>query len=269
MVKKFRNYFCIYVMVLGSVSFAEQPDIWMKLYNGKDLTGWKGLPNYWSVNTSGYITSGGAITANTFLVTDSLFNDFHIKLEGRFTGTTGALNSGIMYRSQVTSTTTYETTGYQYEFSHTQTQNGAFWHEKGSELQFTGGCTDSSTSPDWKKMEIIADGPHVIHLLNGVKCFEYSTFKILDKGKIGLQMHFPGDFAVEFRNIYIQPINNSFSIPANNAWDGNGNKISITSVKKNSGKNFGKILSTIKNGASNLSPLIQMNGRTVGKSRHF
>lgn len=235
---------------------AQPLDLWMKLYNGKDLSGWKGLPNYWKISSDGNILGNDSIKVNTFLMSDSLFSDFHLKVEGRFTGTTGYRNSGIMYRSQVFNFATYEATGYQYELSRNASQLGAFYHEKGTELPFTGGCTDPGGATDWKKMEIIADGPHVTHLLNGVKCFEYFTFKILDKGKIGLQMHFPGDFGIEFRNIFIQPLHDSFKIPSHNSWNANGVQMTVDAIQQGQLKNR-----TIKNGASNLKLSVKANGK--------
>jgi hypothetical protein len=42
-----------------------------------------------------------------------------------------------------------------------------------------------------------------------------------------VQLHAPGDFTVNFRNIYIRPLNNSFIIPADNAWDTTGKQLNI------------------------------------------
>lgn len=223
-------------MALGAAAHAQQADIWMKLDDGKDLNGWQGkVGTDWKVDTAGVIvgthpsTSAPMNGENTFLFTDSLFNDFHLKLEGRMPGSGGYRNSGIMYRSTIVNKTGYAAMGYQYEFSDGGT--GAFYHERGSELGFTGGCKDVGAVTDWKTMEIIADGPKVSHLMGGKSCFEYSTFKVTSKGLIALQLHAPGDFTVNFRNIFIQPLNNSFQIPADNAWDGTGKKISVAGIR--------------------------------------
>lgn len=79
-------------------------------------------------------------------------------------------------------------------------------------------------------MEIIADGPMVTHLVAGKKCFEKPDMQMIAKGQFGLQLHSPGDFTAHFRNIFVRPLNNSFNIPADNAWDGNGNKIGIVGI---------------------------------------
>jgi hypothetical protein len=144
-------------------------------------------------------------------------------------GTGGYRNSGIMYRSTISNKTTFSAAGYQYEFSDGGT--GAFYHEQGNEIGFTGGCKDATGgTTDWKKIDIIADGPHATHYLAGKSCFDYKTFKVTTKGYIGLQLHAPGDFIMNFRNIYIQPLNGSFSVPAELAVDSLGNKISIVGI---------------------------------------
>ena len=204
----------------------------MRLFDGKDFQGWQGKTTTdWKVDSAGAIvgTHVGLTPAmggeNTFLFTDSMYSDFDLRMEGRMPGSGGYRNSGIMYRSTIASKTSYAAAGYQYEISDGGT--GAFYHERGSELGFQGGCREATTASEWKKMEIIADGPKAQHFLNGKSCFSYSTFKVTAKGYIAVQLHAPGDFTVNFRNIFIRPLNNSFIIPADNAWDTTGKQIGI------------------------------------------
>jgi hypothetical protein len=206
----------------------------MKLFDGKDLAGWQGRSGYWVVDSGGAVVgthpSGGAAMngENTFLFTDSMYGDFRLRVEGRMPGSGGYRNSGIMYRSSIVNKTGYAAMGYQYEISDGGT--GAFYHERGNELGFTGGCGNTGAADVWKKMEIVADGAHVTHYANGKSCFDHTTFKVISKGYIGLQLHAPGDFVVNFRNIYIQPINNSFQVPADNAWDSTGKQIGVSGI---------------------------------------
>lgn len=67
---------------------------------------------------------------------------------------------------------------------------------------FHGGCRDAVNGVSgWKKLEIIADGPKVTHRMDGKSCFSYTTFKVIEKGYIGLQLHSPGDFRMDFRTL--------------------------------------------------------------------
>ena len=71
------------------------------LFNGKDLTGWKGLPQFWSVKDGiivGETTAENPTKGNTFLVWQGgEVADFEITAEVRFKGN----NSGLQYRSGI------------------------------------------------------------------------------------------------------------------------------------------------------------------------
>jgi hypothetical protein len=214
---------------LASNAFSQTtgPDIWMKMYDGKALTGWHGKEANWKVDTGAIVTASGATSQNTFLVSDSSFADFHFKVDCRLPPTTN--NSGLIYRGKITNQANYVMSGYQYEISGGGT--GAFYHEQGNEIGFTriGGCWNGSIA-NFTKLEIIADGGHVTHLVGGSKCFDKPDMKVTTKGQFGLQLHAPGNFTVNFKNIFIKPLNNSFQVPADNAWDGNGNKIGVLGI---------------------------------------
>lgn len=216
----------------SGIASAQAGGVWMRLFDGKGFQGWQGKTTTdWKIDSTGAIvgTHVGITPAmggeNTFLFTDSLFGDFHLRLEGRMPGSGGYRNSGIMYRSTIASKTAFSAQGYQYEISDGGT--GAFYHERGSELGFQGGCREATNASEWKKMEIVAEGPKAQHFLNGKQCFTYANFKVTAKGLIAVQLHAPGDFTVNFRNIYIRPVNNSFVIPADNAWDTTGKQLNI------------------------------------------
>lgn len=220
-------------LVLAGGASAQAGGVWMRLFDGKGFQGWQGKTmTDWKIDSTGAIvgTHVGLTPAmggeNTFLFTDSLFSDFELRLEGRMPGSGGYRNSGIMYRSTIASKTSYSAAGYQYEISDGGT--GAFYHERGSELGFQGGCREATNASEWKKMAIIADGAKAQHFLNGKSCFTYSNFKVTAKGYIAVQLHAPGDFTVNFRNIFIRPLNNSFVIPPGNAWDSTGKQLNIT-----------------------------------------
>lgn len=73
---------------------------WENLFNGKDLTGWKGHPELWSVRDgaiTGYTKTGRLPGgANSFLVWDGTAKDFELKAKFKIAGG----NSGIQYRSK-------------------------------------------------------------------------------------------------------------------------------------------------------------------------
>jgi hypothetical protein len=209
---------------------AQTSDVWMKLMNGTDLTGWKYRAANWKVDqTTGSVTGTGSISFNTFLITDSSFSDFHFKVTARLPGSGGYRNSGVVYRGKITNTANYEVGGYQADIS--DGYWGSFYHEQGNELGWTpvSNCSPKANT-DWATLEIIADKDKVTHIVDGKTCWEHSGFKVLDKGIIALQLHNPGDFKVEFKDAYIQPVNASFTIPADKAVDKDGKPINVSGI---------------------------------------
>lgn len=221
--------FSIFSILAAATTSQAQGDTtaYLRLFDTETLKGWKGRAETWSVK-SGAITGGGPLTGNTFLVTDSLYADFHLVLEARMP-TAGSRNSGIVYRGEVVDTY-YRARGYQLDIS--DGYWGSFYHEMGNELGWTPVSTCSAGgSDDWRTVEIVANGPKVAHYVGGKKCFEKSDFQVLKKGVIGLQMHSPGSFTVEFRRILIRPLNGSFRIPEGQVYNKDGTPRGATGLR--------------------------------------
>src|SRR3954447_19406619 len=79
----------------SSVKFpeAEKP---VTLFNGKDLSGWKGNDKYWSVQDGAIVgknTAENAPTASTYLLSDKKYRVFRLLFEGKLV--TGETHSGV------------------------------------------------------------------------------------------------------------------------------------------------------------------------------
>ena len=91
--------------LLALCSFASADE--KQLFNGKDLTGWKGQPEFWSVKDgaiTGQTSKETPAKENTFLIwQDGEVGDFELTLQYKITdaegGAKGFGNSGIQYRS--------------------------------------------------------------------------------------------------------------------------------------------------------------------------
>jgi hypothetical protein len=92
---------------------APDTDGFVPLFNGRDLTGWRGLPDYWSVTDgaiSGHQTKESS--RQTFLILPGLtVRDFELHFAYRFASQEG--NSGFQFRSRVLESQTYRVGGYQ------------------------------------------------------------------------------------------------------------------------------------------------------------
>ena len=117
---------------------AEEPGF-RSLFNGKDLTGWDGLPGVWSVE-DGAITGRNRAEAplegNTFLIwKEGTVGDFSLRLKFRFQPVAGAVmaraHSGVQYRSQVIDPGKRVVGGYQADMDGGGKYVGMLYEERG------------------------------------------------------------------------------------------------------------------------------------------
>jgi hypothetical protein len=109
-------------------SVATAPEGFESLFNGKDLTGWKGKEGFWSVQD-------GAITGetktdfkgpNTFLVWQG---GEPANFEIRFKYKIDSGNSGMQYRSKVIDEQAMQVAGYQGDFEAGKKYSGILYDE--------------------------------------------------------------------------------------------------------------------------------------------
>lgn len=114
------------------------------LFNGKDLTGWKGFTELWSVK-DGCITGQtqpdsanpgkSTLKSNTFLVWEGEVGDFELTYKYKIVDKDGKGegfgNSGVQYRSKVVDEKGYVVAGYQADFEIGKTYSGILYEEKG------------------------------------------------------------------------------------------------------------------------------------------
>jgi hypothetical protein len=198
----------------------------VKLTNGRDLSGWDGDKKHWSVE-------GGAITgvtvktntadSPTYLIwRGGTAGDFHLRGKYRFEGDYG--NSGVQYRSRESAG--YMVTGYQADFevgpqwSGVLVEMGGRLHlaRRGQKVKVGSNgnveVTGSVGDPDqlqalirpneWTDFEIIAQGNHLIHKINGrvmVDVVDGQSEKAARSGIIALQLNRTRPMKVQFRDI--------------------------------------------------------------------
>ena len=193
----------IALLTLGSIAFAGEK----QLFNGKDLTGWKGFAELWSVK-DGCITGQtqpdpekpgkSTLKSNTFLIWDGEVGDFELTFKYKITDKDGAGvgfgNSGVQYRSKVVDEKGFVVAGYQADFEIGKTYSGILYEEKGRgilakrgekvvmhqgedpkkpKLEVTGTVGDSAEiqagikQADWNEYRVVAKGNHLQHFING------------------------------------------------------------------------------------------------------
>jgi len=216
---------------------AADSDGFKSLFNGKDLTGWSGNPDLWSVQDGvlvGQTTLEKPTKGNTFLVwSGGELKDFElhasVKLEGG--------NSGIQYRSKDLGNWTMA--GYQCDirtpvFDQKDPKNclGKIYSEKEGRGQMALGgekvvfdkdgkknvvgqvnevekLTKVLEQGEWKDVAIIAHGNHLTHKVNGEIVCELTDedeAKRALSGHLGLQIHAGNPMKVSFKNIQIKEL---------------------------------------------------------------
>lgn len=199
-----------------------------QLFNGKDLTGWKGQPEFWSVKDgaiTGQTTAENKVKENTFLIwQDGEVGDFELTLQYKIVGG----NSGIQYRSKVVKAEYSVVAGYQADFEAGKTYSGILYEEKGrgilakrgqkvaihegNKIEVTGEVGKSDEiqaaikNEDWNDYKIVAKGGHLQHFINGNLTVDVTdeTAVGAKTGVLALQLHAGAPMMVQFKNIVLK-----------------------------------------------------------------
>lgn len=134
------------LLSLGFAALSHAADTGFKpLFNGKDLTGWSGLKEFWSVRDgalTGQTTAENVLKANTFLVYQTAQPaNFELRLKFKLTAQNpeNRGNSGVQYRSKVLDAATFVVGGYQADIDSPFRYTGMLYEEKGRGILMNAG----------------------------------------------------------------------------------------------------------------------------------
>lgn len=207
-----------------------------KIFNGKDLKGWEGAPDLWSVEDgaiTGKTSPEHPAKENTFLIwKGGEPADFELRCSFLIKpgNEKGFSNSGIQYRSRVVKPEYWVVSGYQADMEAGKTYTGILYEEKargilaqrgqkvvidengkinvvGSTGRTAEQVEASVKHGEWNTYEIIAKGNHLIQKINGevtVDVTDEQEAKAAKKGIIALQIHAGPPMFVQFKDIRIK-----------------------------------------------------------------
>lgn len=222
---------------------AEEPGF-KSLFNGTNLTGWEGLPQYFSVKDGAIhaeTTVANPLEKNTFLVyTAAQFGDFELRFDYKVFGG----NSGMQYRSE--RLPDFGMRGYQADFENQNRFTGMFFEENGRMflaypgeyvtvkplISAPGGEPKKKNAPRatldkvkfatteeafshikdptaWHSMTIIAKGNTFVHILDGrvmSVAVDDDATKFRKSGFIGLQVHRGPPMTIDVKNVRIREL---------------------------------------------------------------
>ncbi|MDI1311603.1 DUF1080 domain-containing protein [Prosthecobacter sp.] len=222
---------------LAAISFASAGE--KEIFNGKDLSGWEGNKELWSVE-DGTLTGRtpasdespdkSILKHNTFLVwKGGTVGDFELTFQYRIEKG----NSGVQYRSKELPAGEFGPiiSGYQADFEAGTTYSGILYEERGrgilakrgekttikpaadggkkAVVEVTGSVGDSAAiqasikKEDWNEYRIVAKGNHVQHFINGLQTIDVTdedTANAPKEGLLALQIHAGPPMVVQFKN---------------------------------------------------------------------
>lgn len=210
------NRILLITALILSATVSQAQEKWTKLFNGKDLTGWKPLNGKakYEVKNGEIIGTTVFKEPNSFMATEVDYGDFILELEYKLDAD---MNSGIQFRSE--SKADYRdgrVHGYQMEIDPSpRAWTGGIYDEARREwlytLEYNTAAKSAYKKGDWNKCRIEAIGPVMRVWINGV-----ATANLVDdmtpKGFIALQVHAIGKEeeagkTIRWRNIRIQTEN--------------------------------------------------------------
>ncbi len=213
-----------FLCVMTNPLCAQQPT--KEIFNGKDLTGWKGNTKLWSVEDgciTGRTTAETGLKFNTFLIWDggkvsnfSLEFDYKIGKEG---------NSGVQYRSKIVNPEDFIVGGYQADIDASLQYAGINYEERGRgilaqrgqrvSIDKAGAKEETSIgdgkelgkaikSEDWNHYKLIANGNKLSHMINDKLMSEViddQEGKAASEGILAFQIHQGPPMVIQFKNI--------------------------------------------------------------------
>lgn len=223
-----RKTTCVLALLAGIVSASAGVAQEAKsLFNGKDLSGWRGKTDFWSVEDgaiTGRTTKEKTLSKNSFLIWEGEVADFELELDYKMIGG----NSGIQYRSKVIDEAEFIVGGYQADIDATLVYAGINYEERGRGIickrgQRTTIDAEGKKSEeviakdddlkkvikneDWNHYKVVAKGNKLSHYINDTlmsETIDNQPSKASTKGVLALQIHVGPPMVVQFKNLKLK-----------------------------------------------------------------
>ena len=179
---------------------------WVKLFNGKDLTGWTNIgKEKWEVE-DGTIHGLAISKEYGYLRTEKNYKDFHLTLKFKCEADG---NSGVFFRVDFKPGTPEVIQGPQFEIDCTMMQHTAGVYDVGRGWIVWPAPENESVvrRDDWNEYLLKVEGNRYIARLNGVLMVDFTDPKPKgEDGGIALQLHSGGHGNMRFKDIWIRDL---------------------------------------------------------------
>lgn len=227
------NYKIIYTVLLAILMncdlAGQQANETVQLFNGKDLSHWRGDARVWSVEDGcikGATSDDVVIEHNTFLIHDGIVSDFELTFTYKIIGG----NSGVQYRARIIDQDKFIIGGYQADMEAGIRYSGILYEEKGrgilaqrgekvvvskegektvTRFKTTEAIQAVINQEDWNDYRIVAKGNHLQHYINGqltVDVADNETGKSASSGVLALQVHAGPAMQVFYKDLELKKL---------------------------------------------------------------
>ncbi len=161
----------------------------IKLFNGKNLDGWEGFEEYWSVKDGVIVGKNKSeVKVSTYLLTKRKFSDFRLLATVKLVES--EMHSGIALWGRVIP----EKGKYTYQGHLVMFPSGWGLYDlfRRNGLPVDGAPAKKvGKQHDWNKLEILAQGNRIRLVVNGTQVVDWRDPKpdLIMEGPIGLQLH--------------------------------------------------------------------------------
>ena len=208
-------------------SFASAQDGFKPLFNGKDLTGWDGNPELWSVEDgciTGKTNGPEQLSCNQFLIwRGGKVKNFELHAKIKETGN----NTGIQYRSkELPENGKWSVGGYQCDIHPAHPNNAMVYEERGRGIIVQNGqgvvidpegkrWLASEHEPvkvdiaEWHEYTVIAQGNHLIHKIDGkvtIDLLDFEESKRAFEGLLAFQIHRGPAMNVQIKDVMLKEL---------------------------------------------------------------
>jgi hypothetical protein len=218
----------LFTLIMAAAALAQD----RQLFNGKDLTGWDGNPDNWSVQDgciTGVTTNEKQLPYNQFLIWrgggegKNTVKNFELTAKVKQSGN----NSGLQYRSkELKDVGPWSIGGYQCDIHPDPRNNAMLYDERGRAIVAHNGQTviidkdgtrwvTKDTEPvkvdvaEWNEYTVIARGNHLIHKLNGqvtVDVIDLQESQRELEGLLAIQIHRGPAMKVQIKDIVLREL---------------------------------------------------------------
>ncbi|MBB5032570.1 family 16 glycoside hydrolase [Prosthecobacter vanneervenii] len=214
-------------LLLAALGSASAQEGFKPLFNGKDLTGWDGNPELWSVEDgciTGKTTGPEQLTYNQFLIwRGGKVKNFELHAKIKESGN----NTGIQYRSkELPENGKWSIGGYQCDIHPAHPNNAMVYEERGRGIIVQNGqgvvidpegkrWLASEHEPvkvdiaEWHEYTVIAQGNHLIHKIDGkvtIDLLDFEESKRALEGLIAFQIHRGPAMRVQIKDVMLKEL---------------------------------------------------------------